>query len=37
MIRRMIEIFGIRFDHVFWRKFIDLDLREETRMMHYYE
>ena len=30
----MIEILRIMFDRAFWREFIDLDMREETRMMH---
>ena len=30
----MVEVFRIMFDRAFWREFIDLDMREETRMMH---
>ena len=30
----MIKILRIMFDCAFWREFIDLDMREETRMMH---
>ena len=30
----MIEILRILFDRSFWREFIELDMREETRMMH---
>ena len=28
------ETLRIVFDRAFWREFIDLDMREETRMMH---
>lgn len=34
MIKRITEILRIMFDHAFWREFIELDMREETRMMH---
>ena len=30
----MVEILRIVFDRAFWCEFIDLDMREETRMMH---
>lgn len=30
---RMIEILRIMFDRALWREFIELDMREETRMM----
>jgi len=30
----MIEILRIMLDRAFWREFIELDMREETRMMH---
>jgi len=32
--RRMVEVLRVLFDMSFWREFIDLDMREETRMMH---
>ena len=32
--KRLREILRIMFDRVFWREFIDLDMREETSMMH---
>ena len=35
--KRPCEILRIMFDRAFWREFIDLDMREETRMMHDYE
>ena len=35
--RWVCEIIKIMFDHAFWREFIELDMREETRMMHEYE
>ena len=35
--KRLFEILRIMFDRAFWHKFIDLDMREETRMMHDYE
>ena len=35
--KRLCEILRIMFDRAFWREFIDLDMREETRMMHDYE
>ena len=31
---RMVEVLRIMFDQAFWREFIELDMREETRMMH---
>ena len=33
----MVEVLRIMFDQAFWREFIELDMREETRMMHDYE
>ena len=30
----MVEILRIMFDRALWREFIELDMREETRMMH---
>ena len=30
----MIKILRIMFDRAFWREFSELDMREETRMMH---
>lgn len=35
--KRLFEILLIMFDRAFWREFIELDMREETRMMHDYE
>ena len=35
--RRFFEILRIMFDRAIWREFIDLDMREETRMMYDYE
>ena len=32
--KRLCEILRIMFDHALWREFIELDMREETRMMH---
>ena len=32
--KRLREILRIMFDRAFWREFIDLDMREEIRMMH---
>ena len=32
--KRLCEILRIMFDRAFWREFIDLDMREEARMMH---
>lgn len=32
--RRFFEILRIMFDRAFWREFIELDMREETGMMH---
>ena len=32
--KRLCEILRIMFDRAFCREFIDLDMREETRMMH---
>ncbi len=32
--KRQFEILRIMFDRAFWREFIDLYMREETRMMH---
>lgn len=32
--KRLLEISRIVFDRAFWREFIELDMREETRMMH---
>jgi len=32
--KRLCEILSIIFDRAFWREFIDLDMREEARMMH---
>ena len=32
--KRLCEILRTMFDRAFWREFIDLDMREETRMMH---
>jgi len=34
--KRLCEIVGVLLDRLFWREFIALDLREETRMMHDY-
>ena len=33
----MIKILRIMFDRAFWREFSELDMREETGMMHDYE
>ena len=32
----MVEVLRVLFDMSFWRAFIALDLRDETRMMHDY-
>lgn len=32
--KRIIEIFRILFSRAFWRDFTDLDMQEESRMMH---
>ena len=32
--RRFFEVLRIMFDCAFWREFIDLDMREETGMLH---
>lgn len=32
--KRLCEVLRIMFDHAFCREFIDLGMREETRMMH---
>ena len=32
--KRIIEIFRILFSRAFWRDFADLDMREESRMLH---
>ena len=32
--KRFYEVLRIMFDRAFWREFIELDMREETRMMH---
>lgn len=31
--KRLCEILRIMFDQAFWREFIELDMREETRVM----
>lgn len=33
----LFAIVRIIFDRAFWRELIDLDMREETQMMHDYE
>ena len=32
--KRFYEVLRIMFDRAFWREFIDLDMREESQMMH---
>ena len=31
---RALDMFRVLFDLSFWNEFIELDMREETRMMH---
>ena len=30
----MVEVLRTLFDMSFWREFVDMDMREEARMMH---
>ena len=32
--KRLCEVLRIMFDRAFWREFIELDMHEETGMMH---
>jgi len=32
--KRMCKILRVMLDRALWREFIELDMREETRMMH---
>ena len=32
----MVEVLRVLCDMSFWREFIEMDMREETRMMHEY-
>ena len=32
----MVDVLRMLFDMSFWREFVDMDMREESRMMHEY-